>query len=148
MKNLTRKDRAGAGHLFIAWGFFIFAAFYLLFIVIGAGFGVSGTLEDTSFFFYYAWLMDIAAVFVIFGAAWGIIRRYLVKPPRLEGEQTAEAMVILVTVLIHPVTHLFKEATSIALGHPPAGLGAILPPVSAALSNLFTTSAASSVQAG
>jgi Fe-S oxidoreductase len=132
----------------MAWGFFTFALFYFIFIIIGAGFGVSETLEHTSLFFYYAWVMDIAAVFVIIGASWGIIRRYIIKPPRLEGEQNVEAMVILVSVLIHPMTHLFKEATSIALAHPPAGIGySILPPISSALSNLFSGSAVTSVQA-
>jgi len=147
LKNLNLKDRASVGHIFMAWGFLIFVVFYLVFIIIGAGFGISGVLEHTSFFFYYAWVMDIAAVFVIVGAAWGIVRRYIVKPPRLEGEQTFEAMVILVTVLIHPLTHLFKEATSIALAHPPAGLGAVLPPISSTLSNLFAGSAVSSIEA-
>jgi len=145
-KNLARKDRASVGHVFMAWGFFTFVLFYFLFIIIGAGFGVSETLEHTSLFFYYTWVMDIAAVFVIIGAAWGIIRRYVVRPARLEGEQTIEAMVILVTILIHPITHLFKEATSIALSHPPVGLGAVLPPVSAALSNIFSGSSIGTIE--
>lgn len=147
LKNLTLKNRASIGHSFMAWGFFIFIPFYFIFIIIGAGFGISEELEHTSFFFYYAWVMDIAAPLVIIAALWGIVRRYIVRPPRLAGEQTFEAMVILVTVAIHPVTHLFKEATSIALGQPPAGLGDILPPISAALSNLFSGSSVSSVQA-
>jgi len=146
LKNLTTKDRASIGHVFMAWGFFIYIPFYLLFIIIGGGFGLSETMENTSLFFYYAWVMDIVAPFIIIGALWGIIRRYIVKPPRLEGEQTIEAMVILVTVLIHPMTHLFKEATGIALGYPPVGLGSSLPPISLALSQLFTNSAPSSVQ--
>jgi Fe-S oxidoreductase len=145
-KNLTTKDRASLGHAFMAWGFFIFVPFYLIFIIIGGGFGLSETLEHTSFFFYYAWVMDIAAPFIILGALWGIIRRYIVRPPRLEGEQTIEAMVILVTVFIHPMTHLFKEATSIALSNPPAGLGASLPPISSALSNIFAGASPSSIQ--
>ena len=146
LKNLTTKDRASIGHVFMAWGFFLYIPFYLLFIIIGAGFGLSETLEHTSLFFYYAWVMDIAAPFIILGALWGIIRRYIVRPPRLKGEQTIEAMVILVTVLIHPMTHLFKEATGIALGNPPVGLGAHLPPISSALSQLFAGSSPSSVQ--
>ena len=146
LKNLTAKDRAGIGHVFMAWGFFIYVPFYLLFIIIGAGFGFSEIMENTSLFFYYAWVMDIAAPFIIIGALWGIIRRYIVKPSRLEGEQTIEAMVILVTVFIHPMTHLFKEATGIALGYPPVGLGSSLPPISLALSQLFTDSIPSSVQ--
>jgi Fe-S oxidoreductase len=143
LKNLTTKDRASIGHAFMAWGFFIFVPFYLIFIIIGGGFGLSETLEHTKFFFYYAWVMDIAAPFIVLGALWGIIRRYIIRPPRLEGEQTVEAMVILVTVLIHPLTHLFKEATAIALGHPPLGLGVSLPPISSALSQLFTGSSSS-----
>jgi Fe-S oxidoreductase len=146
LKNLTSRDRASIGHAFMAWGFFIFVVFYFTFIILGAGFGLSETLEHTSFFFYYAWIMDIVAIFVIVGAGWGIIRRYLVKPPRLKGEQTAEAMIILVSVLIHPITHLFKEATSIALSHPPAGLGTALPPISSALSNLFANSAVGTIE--
>ena len=146
LKNLTTKDRASIGHVFMAWGFFLYIPFYLLFIIIGAGLGLSETLEHTSLFFYYAWVMDIAAPFIILGALWGIIRRYIVRPPRLKGEQTIEAMVILLTVLIHPMTHLFKEATGIALGYPPVGLGSSLPPISLALSRLFADSSPSSVQ--
>jgi Fe-S oxidoreductase len=146
LKNLTLKDRASLGHVFMAWGFFLFVPFYLIFIIIGGGLGLSETLEHTSFFFYYTWIMDIAAPFIVLGALWGIIRRYVVRPPRLKGEQTVEAMVILVTVLIHPMTHLFKEATGIALGYAPVGLGASLPPISNALSNLFAGASTSSIQ--
>jgi Fe-S oxidoreductase len=146
LRTISLKDGAGLGHVFMAWGFFIFIPFYLLFIIIGGGFGISETMEHTSYFFHYTWVMDIAAPFIVFGALWGIIRRYAVKPPRLKGEQTAEAMVILVTVLIHPITHLFKEATSIALGNPPAGLGATLPPISSALSQLFANSSTASIE--
>ena len=146
LKNLTIKNRASLGHVFMAWGFFIYIPFYLLFIIIGGGFGLSETMENTSFFFYYAWVMDIVAPFIILGALWGIIRRYIFRPPRLEGEQTIEAMVILVTVFIHPMTHLFKEATAMALGYAPVGLGTSLPPISSALSQLFANASPSSVQ--
>ncbi|MCK4368759.1 MAG: (Fe-S)-binding protein [Dehalococcoidales bacterium] len=146
LKNLTIKNRASLGHVFMAWGFFIYIPFYLLFIIIGGGFGLSETMENTSFFFYYAWVMDIVAPFIILGALWGIIRRYIVRPPRLEGEQTIEALVILVTVFIHPMTHLFKEATAMALGYAPVGLGTSLPPISSALSQLFANASPSSVQ--
>ncbi len=144
-KNLTSKDRASLGHALMAWGFFLFVPFYFLFIIIGGGLGLEETLEHTKFFFYYTWVMDIAAPMVMLGALWGIIRRYIIRPSRLQGEQTTEAMVILISVLIHPLTHLFKEATGIALGNPPVGLGTALPPISSALSNLFANSSTSAV---
>jgi len=145
-KNLNKMDRSMIGHAFMAWGFMIFVVYYLLFIIIGTGFGIAGVLTNTRFFFYYEWVMDVTAPFIIVGALWGIIRRYLVKPPRLDGEQTIEAMVILVTVLIHPFTHLFKGATSIALGHAPVGLGTNLPPISSALSTIFIGNSVSSIE--
>ncbi|MFC2072291.1 (Fe-S)-binding protein [Chloroflexota bacterium] len=139
--NLTRKDRAGVGHLFMAWGFLLFVVYYLLFIIIASGFGISETMENNLFYAYYCWVMDIVAPFIMIGAGWGIIRRYIIKPSRLEGQQTFEAMLILVTVLIHPITHVGKIATQIAAGHPPAGLGIATPPISTALSNIYTNAA-------
>jgi Fe-S oxidoreductase len=144
-KNLSRKDLATIGHVFMAWGFFCFVVYYILFIIIGSGFGIGEAIENNAFYVYYSWVMDIAAPFIIVGAAWGIIRRYIVRPPRLKGQQTFEAGLILVTVLIHPFTHLFKIATGIALGDPPSGLGIALPPISAWLSGLFTGGEASAL---
>jgi Fe-S oxidoreductase len=146
-KNLDKKDRAMIGHAFMAWGFMIFVVYYVIFIIIGTGFGIAGVLTHTRFFFYYEWVMDVTAPFIIAGALWGIIRRYVVKPPRLAEEQTVEAAVILGTVLVHPFTHLFKGATSIALGHAPVGLGVTLPPISSALSNIFIGNSVGSIEA-
>lgn len=146
LKTLSFKDLSGLGHVFMALGFIIFVIYYFLFIIIAAGFGVSEMMKNNSFFFYYSWVMDIAAPFVILAALWGIIRRYIAKPSRLKGEQTIEALVILVTVVIHPMTHLLKEATSIAIGELPAGLGSNLPAISSALSHLFSGNNLGSVQ--
>lgn len=136
-KNFSRRDWSSLGHAFMAWGFLLFATYYLLFIILGQGFGISEIVEKNAFYVYYSWVMDIVAPFIIIGAGWGIIRRYILKPPRLEGQQTFEAMLILGTVLIHPITHLFKIGTGITLGYPPAGLGIALPPISGWISQLF-----------
>ena len=147
LKGFSFKDKSGVGHAFLAWGFFVFVTFYLVFIIIGAGFGLSDSLEHSAFFFYYSWIMDIIAPIVMLATLWAIIRRYIIKPPRLKGEQTAEAMIILISVLLHPLTHLFKIASGIALEHPPAGLGSVLPPVSSALSNVFNNLSPDAIEA-
>src|SRR3990172_9498578 len=102
-KNMTARDRAAIRHAFMAWGFFAFSLFYFIFIILGAGFGLSETLEATKFFFYYAWVTDIMAVLVIIGAAWALIRRFIIMPPRLHREQTFEALVIIISVMVHPL---------------------------------------------
>ena len=137
LKAMSLKDRAGIGHIIFAWGFLLFFLSYIVFIIIGAGFGLSATLEHSAFYLYYSWILDIVSVLVFAAALWAIIRRFIIKPPRLQGEQTGEALLILLTVLLHPLTHLLKIASAIALNHPPAGLGFAPPPVSAALSNIF-----------
>ena len=143
LKNFRAKDRAPLGHALMAWGFFVFVLFYFFFFILAEGFGLTG-LENTNFLFYFAWVMDFMAVFVIVGAGWGLIRRFIVRPDRLKGEQTIEALIILLSVFTHPFAYLFNQATVIAMGAPPAGLGhSLLPPVSAWLSHLFTGSALS-----
>ena len=138
-KNITSKDRAGIGHLFMVWGFFLFVIYYFFFIVVASGFGISEAMEHNAVYGIYCWVMDIVAPFILIGALWGILRRYCIKTSRLEGQRTWEALLILITVLIHPVTHVGKIATQIAAGSPPAGLGIAAPPISAAMSNVYTT---------
>jgi len=138
LKNFRAKDRAPLGHALMAWGFFVFVVFYLFFFILAEGFGLTG-LENTAFNFYLAWIMDFMAVFVIVGAGWALIRRFIIRPARLKGEQTTEALIILLSVFTHPFAFLFNQATVIAMGEPPAGLGhSLLPPVSAWLSHIFT----------
>jgi len=140
-KNITREDRGGVGHLFIVWGFLFFVTYYFFFIVIASGFGIPDVMEHNKIYGYYTWVMDFVAPVIVIGTVWGIIRRYIVKPARLKGQQTAEALIILITVLIHPITHVGKIATQIAAGHPPAGLGILTPPLSTAVSHLYTNAA-------
>ena len=124
----------------MAWGFFVFVVFYFFLFILAQGFGLAG-LEDTSFAFYLTRVMDFMAVFIVIGAGWGLIRRFIVRPARLKGEQTVEALIILLSVFTHPFAYLFNQAAVIAMGAPPAGLGhSLLPPVSAWLSHLFTGS--------
>ena len=88
LKNFRfKKDRAPLGHALMAWGFFVFVLFYFFFFILAEGFGLAG-LENTNFFYYFAWVMDFMAVFIIIGAGWGLIRRFIIRPARLKGEQT------------------------------------------------------------
>jgi Fe-S oxidoreductase len=136
--NLYKKNRAGIGHAFMAWGFLLFVVYYVLFIIIASGFGISESMEHSKFYAIYCWVMDIVAPFIMLGALWAIIRRYIIRPSRIKEQQTFEAGFILFTVLVHPITHLGKIATQIAAGSPPDGLGIATPPISTWFSTVFT----------
>ena len=140
-KNIFRKDRAPVGHVFMVWGFLLFVTYYFFFIIIASGFGISEFMEHNAIYTVYCWVMDIVGPFVFIGAAWGLIRRYVVRPKRIEGQQTFEALIILLTVLLHPITHVGKIATQIAAGAPPAGLGLATPPLSTFFASLYPAAA-------
>jgi len=60
--------------------------------------------------------MDFVAPFVIIGAAWGLIRRFVFHPTRLQGQRTWESLLILITVLLHPITHINKMPRRLRAG--------------------------------
>ena len=140
LKNFRSKDWAPLGHALMVWGFFVSVLFYFFFIILAGGLGLAG-LEDTGFYFYFTWIMDFMAAFVFIGAFWAVIRRYIIRPDRLKGEQTWEAGIILFSVLTHPITHVFEIGTKIAAGHFPTEFGAVLPPISNLVSNIFVGNA-------
>jgi Fe-S oxidoreductase len=139
-----RPPREGIiiAHAFLGWGFIILVGLFFLFILIDAKTGTA----TASGFFYYAWATDIVASILIVAASFGIIRRYILRPPRLQGERNAEITAILATVLALPLAHLATMAAIISLGQLPAAAGAALPPVSAALSDIFGGMSTSSVE--
>jgi Fe-S oxidoreductase len=141
--NLNRRNRAGIGHMFMAWGFLLFVVYYVLFIIVASGFGISETMEHNEFYVVYTWIMDIVGPLIMLGAAWGVLRRYVIRPSRIREQLTFEAGFILFTVLVHPVTHFGKISTQIAASSPPAGLGLAAPPISSWLSHFYTAASAS-----
>jgi Fe-S oxidoreductase len=144
-KNIRKQDRAGIGHLFMMWGFLFFVTYYFFFIIIASGFGISG-MEHNSVYVVYCWIMDFVAPFVVIGALWGIIRRFFFHPARLEGQRTWESLIILITVLLHPITHIGKIATQIAAKVPPGAQGMANPPLSNLVANLYANANPATIQ--
>ncbi len=144
-KNIRKQDRAGIGHLFMMWGFLFFVTYYFFFIIIASGFGLPA-MENNSVYAVYCWIMDIVAPFVVIGALWGIIRRFFFHPTRLDGQRTWESLIILITVLLHPITHVGKIATQIAAGVAPVGHGIANPPLSNWVAGLFAHSSLTSIE--
>ena len=84
LKTVTRKDLSGIGHALLFWGFSLFLISYIIFIGLAGGFGLSPVIEGTPFETVYSSILDIAAVLVIIVLIWAAIRRYVVRPERLE----------------------------------------------------------------
>jgi Fe-S oxidoreductase len=96
LKTVTQKDLSGIGHALLFWGFSLFLISYIIFIGLAGGFGLSPLIEGTPFETVYSSILDIAAVWVIIVLIWAAIRRYVVRPERLQI--SAEAAIILIVV--------------------------------------------------
>jgi len=135
------KDRAGIGHLFMAWGFLFFITYYFFFIIIASGFGIPA-LEHNGVYVVYCWIMDFCGAVRELSVRPGALSAgFSSIPPGCRGKRTWESLLILITVLLHPITHVNKIATQIAAGVAPAGQGLPNPPLSAWVAHLYTNSA-------
>jgi Fe-S oxidoreductase len=112
LKGVTRKDLAGLGHALIFWGFGFFFISYIVFIGLAEGFGLHKVLMGNTFETVYASILDIAGVFVIIAIVWAAIRRYVVRPDRLEIG--VEAGVIMIMVFSLMALHFCIEGFGLA----------------------------------
>ncbi len=131
LKTVTRKDLAGIGHALMFWGFSLFLIGYIIFIGFGGGFGLSSLLKASTFEIVYSSILDITGLLVIIAIVWATIRRYILKPERLEA--SAEAGVILLLIFSLMVLHFCIEGFGSAYG-----VQSSWPPIGAALASFLT----------
>jgi Fe-S oxidoreductase len=107
LKNVSKGDYAGIGHLLLFYGFSLFLISYLFHIAEGfyrkLSPAVFGVLFNNLFFLF----LDIAGLIVIAVIIWAAIRRYIIKPDRLEA--TLEAGIILMVVFSLMVLNYLVE---------------------------------------
>jgi len=132
LKTVTRNDRAGIGHALLFWCFSLFFISYIIFIGLAGGFGLFPVIERTPFETVYFSILDIAAVWVIIVLVWAAIRRYVVRPERLEI--SAEAAIILIVVFSLMVLHFCIEG----FGFAGSGVKTDWPPVGAAFARFLS----------
>ncbi|MCX8021750.1 MAG: (Fe-S)-binding protein [Syntrophorhabdaceae bacterium] len=126
LKSIKKGDLAGIGHALLFWGFSCFFISYIILIGFAEGFGMQflrgGTFERAVFT-----VLDIAGLFVIFCILWAAVRRYLIKPDRLE--MSFEAGFIMSMVLSLMVLYYAIESCRFAL----MGESSRWPPISMAI---------------
>ncbi|MFH2011863.1 MAG: (Fe-S)-binding protein [Pseudomonadota bacterium] len=113
LKDVRPGDMAGLGHAMIFYGFLCFAFSYLFMFARGFIPGLSYHLLGASFAKYFPLVLDIAALMVMSAIVWALIRRYVIKPPRLEN--TREAAIILSIIFSLMVFHFLMEGFEINL---------------------------------
>ena len=113
LKNVSKGDYAGIGHLLLFYGFSLFLISYVFHIAEGIHEKVSPSIFGVVFNNLFFLFLDIAGLIVIAVIIWAAVRRYIIKPDRLEP--TLEAGIILIVVfslmLLNYVTEGFRLLT-------------------------------------
>ena len=128
-----RRDLSGIGHALMFFGFSLLFIGYIIFIGLAGGFGLSKFITGTAFETVYSSILDIAALLVTLAIIWAAIRRYIIRPQRLEGEATAEASIILLLVFTLMVLHVCIEG----FGYAAYDISVSWPPIGAALASFL-----------
>jgi len=151
LRHLTLSDPAPLGHAFMLWGLGIYLTGYVVFIGFGAGFGLFPVVEGNDFERVFFSVLDVVGLFILAAMIFVVLKRYVLKPQRLQREETTSEKIIqpllIVTIMLLVVLHYLIEG----LGYAAAGLsgeaaGSVSgwPPVGAALAEAFRDSGASS----
>lgn len=134
LKTVTRKDPAGIGHflMFISLGLFFIG--YIIDIGFLGGFGLSTVLTGDGFKTFvavYHSILDIAALFIILAIIWAAAKHYIIKPERLQREETTQekiikpvlfSVIVILMVLHYLVDGFGYAAYSISTSYPPIGV--------------------------
>ena len=137
---ILREPLAGTIHFLIFWGFMTF-----LFVVIEAiiqGFYTPFTLEFLGPLYTLITLVtDFFTIFVVIAVISALIRRFIIKVPRLQLEASSEidATIILTLILFVVISMLGQNSASIAINNFQYH-NYELRPVSFALSKIFFSS--------
>ncbi|MBL7204124.1 MAG: (Fe-S)-binding protein [Desulfobacteraceae bacterium] len=83
LKNISTRDLAGFGHLFIFFGVIVFSINYTIFLFIGEGLGISETIRSNVFAHYFLCLSDITGLLLLIAIASAAVRRGILRPVRL-----------------------------------------------------------------
>ncbi len=143
LRHLAFSDPAPLGHALMFWGLGVFLVGYFVFLGLGMGLGLFPLMSGSSFERSFFSVLDVAGLLILAAMFHVILKRYILRSPRLErrettGDKIVQAGVVsLITMLV--VLHYLIEAS----GYAAADLGGRWPPLGTTLAGLLVACGAS-----
>jgi Fe-S oxidoreductase len=139
-KSLTLKDPAAAGHAVMFWGLILFGIAYMIFVGLGAGLGLFKVYSGSAFEVVFFSILDVVALLVIISIVGVVIKRYVIKPERLERPQSREEKVIQALLLTVMASLMLLHYAIEGFGYASMGVPNGWPPAGAALARFLVNS--------
>jgi len=136
LKNVTKNDLSGVGHMLIFYGFSLFVISYGFHIAEGFYEKLSPALFGEVFNNLFFLLLDSAGLLVIFALIWAAIRRYLIRPFRLQPITGKGPAIILTGIFLLMIVGFSVEGFRLLAEDRPFADWAF---VGTAFSNLFSS---------
>ena len=95
LKNVRKGDLSGLGHVLIFYGFSLFVISYCFHMAEGFHERLSPAIFGEVFNNLFFLFLDLAGLMVIFALLWAALRRYIVRPERLEPIMAKGPAIIL-----------------------------------------------------
>lgn len=135
LKHVAFGDLAPLGHALMFWGLGVFLVGYVVFLGLGAGFGILPIMSGSGFERVFFSILDIVGVLILIAMVGVIVKRYVLKPARLDREETTAEKVIqpilIVVIMGLVVLHYLLEGFGYASG----GIQSGWPPIGMALAD-------------
>ena len=109
LKNVTKKDRSGIGHMLIFYGFCLCAINYFFHLFEAFHGRLSPGIFGSAFNNLFYLVLDMVGLVVIGAVIWAAIRRYIIKPVRLESVGSKGATIILLLIFSLMILGFFVE---------------------------------------
>ncbi len=137
LKTFSFRDPASLGHALMFWGLILFGLAYFIFLGLGTGLGLFSVYRG-SLFEVVCWsVLDIVALMVILSILWVIIKRYIIKPERLERKQSGEEKVTQALLLMVIISLMLLHYGITGFGYAANGISPGWAPISAALAGFL-----------
>ena len=117
------------------WGLLVFGLGYFIFIGLGAGLGLFNVLSGSPFEVVFYSILDIVAVLVLISVIYVVIKRYIIRPERLERPQHTEEKIIQALLLTVIALLMLLHFGIEGFGYAWNGIPGNWPPIGAALAN-------------
>jgi Fe-S oxidoreductase len=140
LKTTTLKDPAAIGHAVMFWGLLVFGLAYFIFIGLGVGFGLFRVLGGSPFEVVFYSILDIVALLVLLSVVYVVIKRYIIRPDRLERPQHREEKIVQALLLTIITLLMLLHFGIEGFGYAWNGIPGDWPPVGAALANALADS--------